>query len=114
VQHVERRVLRAILVRSPFDAERIPIQNLIQHVFSFSVGHSGKFGHEFLEFELRPDGKLRYANNSQYKKDSIIRKEVYVGDAVVQEFKRIVESSEILKYECFVFMGVFNLPFSFR
>ena len=62
-----------------------------------SVGHSGKFGHEFLEFELRPDGKLRYANNSQYKKDLIIRKEAYVGDAVVQEFKRIIEASEILK-----------------
>ena len=32
-----------------------------------SVGHKGKFGHEFLEFELRPNGRLRYANNSQYK-----------------------------------------------
>jgi len=40
-----------------------------------SVGHKGKFGHEFLEFELRPDGKLRYANNSNYKKDTMIRKE---------------------------------------
>ena len=29
---------------------------------SCSVGHKGKFGHEFLEFEFRPDGKLRYAN----------------------------------------------------
>jgi protein mago nashi len=28
----------------------------------YSVGHKGKFGHEFLEFEFRPDGKLRYAN----------------------------------------------------
>ena len=46
---------------------------------------------------MRPDGKLRYANNSQYKKDLIIRKEAYVGDAVVQEFKRIIEVSEILK-----------------
>jgi hypothetical protein len=62
-----------------------------------SVGHSGKFGHEFLEFELRPDGKLRYANNSQYKSDRIIRKEMYVGDAIVQEFKRIVLASEIIK-----------------
>jgi protein mago nashi len=35
----------------------------------------GKFGHEFLEFEFRPDGKLRYANNSNYKNDTIIRKE---------------------------------------
>ena len=42
---------------------------------SCSVGHRGKFGHEFMEFEFRGDGKLRYANNSNYKKDSMIRKE---------------------------------------
>ena len=45
----------------------------------YYVGHKGKFGHEFLEFEFRPDGRLRYANNSQYKNDSknggMIRKE---------------------------------------
>jgi hypothetical protein len=40
-----------------------------------SVGHRGKFGHEFMEFELFGDGKLRYANNSNYKNDSMIRKE---------------------------------------
>ncbi len=41
----------------------------------YYVGHKGKFGHEFLEFEFRPDGLLRYANNSEYKKDHMIRKE---------------------------------------
>lgn len=40
-----------------------------------SVGHKGRFGHEFLEFEFRPNGKLRYANNSRYKQETIIRKE---------------------------------------
>lgn len=40
-----------------------------------SVGHRGKFGHEFVEFEFRPDGRLRYANNSKYKNDVMIRKE---------------------------------------
>lgn len=41
-----------------------------------SVGHkSSRFGHEFMEFEMRGDGKLRYANNSNYKNDSMIRKE---------------------------------------
>jgi len=25
----------------------------------YYVGHKGKFGHEFLEFEFRPDGKAR-------------------------------------------------------
>ena len=62
----------------------------------YYVGHRGKFGHEFLEFELRPDGKLRYANNSNYKNDTMIRKEVYVSNIVVNELKRIIEESEIL------------------
>ena len=63
----------------------------------YYVGHRGKFGHEFLEFELRPDGKLRYANNSNYKNDTMIRKEVYVSKCVVQEFKRIIEDSDIVQ-----------------
>ena len=28
-----------------------------------------------MEFEFRPDGRLRYANNSNYKNDVMIRKE---------------------------------------
>eukprot|EP00052_Salpingoeca_macrocollata_P018858 m.155398 g.155398 ORF g.155398 m.155398 type:complete len:149 (+) comp20807_c5_seq1:67-513(+) len=63
----------------------------------YYVGHKGKFGHEFLEFEFRPDGKLRYANNSQYKNDTMIRKEAFVSSAVLAELKRIVEDSEIMK-----------------
>ena len=63
----------------------------------YSVGHKGKFGHEFLEFELRPNGRLRYANNSQYKSDTLIRKEVYVNDIVLEEVKRIIKESEIMK-----------------
>ena len=46
-------------------------------------GHKGKFGHEFLEFEFRPDGKMRYANNSNYKNDTMIRKEAYVNRCVL-------------------------------
>jgi hypothetical protein len=41
----------------------------------YYVGHKGKFGHEFMEFEFTDDGKLRYANNSNYKNDVMIRKE---------------------------------------
>lgn len=62
----------------------------------YYVGHKGKFGHEFLEFEFRPDGKLRYANNSNYKNDTMIRKEVFVNPAVIKEVKRIIEDSELL------------------
>ena len=40
----------------------------------YYVGHNGRYGHEFLEFELLPDGKLRYGNNSSYKRDGMIRK----------------------------------------
>lgn len=62
----------------------------------FSFSFLGKFGHEFLEFEFRPDGKLRYANNSNYKNDTMIRKEVYVHQPVIDELKRIVSDSEIM------------------
>ena len=63
----------------------------------YYVGHKGKFGHEFLEFEFRPDGRLRYANNSNYKNDTMIRKEVYVGQAVLTELRRIIEDSELIR-----------------
>mmetsp|Transcript_4868 Transcript_4868/g.11867 ORF Transcript_4868/g.11867 Transcript_4868/m.11867 type:complete len:160 (-) Transcript_4868:573-1052(-) len=60
------------------------------------MGHkSRRFGHEFMEFEVCPSGKLRYANNSNYKDDSIIRREVCLGTAVVEELKRIVRTSSI-------------------
>merc|ERR1712151_327714 len=63
----------------------------------YYVGHKGKFGHEFLEFEFRPDGKLRYANNSNYKNDTMIRKEAYVSPQVLLELKRVVDDAEIMK-----------------
>lgn len=50
-------------------------------VLFFTQGHKGKFGHEFLEFEFKPNGKLRYANNSNYKGDKCIRKEMCVSKA---------------------------------
>ncbi|SBT45376.1 hypothetical protein POVWA2_049780 [Plasmodium ovale wallikeri] len=56
-----------------------------------------KFGHEFLEFEFNSKGRLRYANNSNYKNDKIIRKEAYVSKSVLNEVKRIIEESEICK-----------------
>ncbi|KAI3341869.1 Mago nashi protein [Ustulina deusta] len=65
-------------------------------------GHSGRFGHEFLEFDFRVvgDGRsavARYANNSNYRNDSLIRKEMCVSSLVVDEIRRIVKSSEIMK-----------------
>ena len=63
----------------------------------YYVGHKGKFGHEFLEFEFRDDGRLRYANNSQYKAENLIRKEVYVNELVIEELKRIIHEAEIFQ-----------------
>mmetsp|Transcript_24182 Transcript_24182/g.70995 ORF Transcript_24182/g.70995 Transcript_24182/m.70995 type:complete len:149 (-) Transcript_24182:233-679(-) len=63
----------------------------------YYTGHKGKFGHEFMEFEFNPGGRLRYANNSNYKNAVIIRKEVTISPAVVEEVKRIIEESEITK-----------------
>jgi hypothetical protein len=42
-------------------------------------GHKGKFGHEFLKFKFRPNGMLHYANNFNYKNNTMIttRNRVY-------------------------------------
>lgn len=65
----------------------------------YYAGHSGRFGHEFMEFELYPSGKLRYANSSNYKHDSLIRREVFVSPGVVEEVKRIIQASEICQVD---------------
>ncbi|KAG5561969.1 hypothetical protein RHGRI_004866 [Rhododendron griersonianum] len=56
----------------------------------YYVGHKGKFGHEFLEFEFRPDGNHRYANNSNYKNDTMIHKEVFLTPAAIRECRHII------------------------
>ena len=61
----------------------------------YYVGHRGRFGHEFLEFEIRADGRVRYANSSHYKSDVMIRKEVYTSRIVVEEIKRIIKAADI-------------------
>ena len=37
----------------------------------------------------------RYANNSNYKNDTMIRKEAYSHQAVMDELRRIIEDSEV-------------------
>eukprot|EP00428_Durinskia_dybowskii_P064607 CAMPEP_0170364552 /NCGR_PEP_ID=MMETSP0117_2-20130122/5434_1 /TAXON_ID=400756 /ORGANISM="Durinskia baltica, Strain CSIRO CS-38" /LENGTH=147 /DNA_ID=CAMNT_0010619059 /DNA_START=21 /DNA_END=464 /DNA_ORIENTATION=+ len=63
----------------------------------YYVGHKGRFGHEYMEFEITTDGRLRYANNSNYKNDTMIRKEVKLSPLVIEEIKRIIAESEITK-----------------
>ncbi|EHA8592253.1 putative protein mago nashi [Cocos nucifera] len=77
----------------------------------YYVGHKGKFGHEFLEFEFRPDGKLRYANNSNYKNDTMIRKEVFVTPAVLREYCRIIADSEGQDFVLFEVSGTLGRDF---
>ncbi|PAV87116.1 hypothetical protein WR25_08706 [Diploscapter pachys] len=89
-EHERQRVLPAILHR-PQASGITTASVLIECIFR------GKFGHEFLEFEFRPNGQLRYANNSNYKNDTMIRKEATVSPAVLKELKRIVEDSEIMQ-----------------
>jgi len=62
----------------------------------YYVGHKGKFGHEFLEFEFRSDGRMRYANNSNYKNDVMIRKQLHVSEHVLNELENIIKDSDIL------------------
>jgi protein mago nashi len=62
----------------------------------YYVGSKGQFGHEFLEYELKADGKLRYANSSKYKNEEMIRREVKVTALVRKEALRIITTSGIL------------------
>ncbi|SNX83721.1 probable mago nashi protein [Melanopsichium pennsylvanicum] len=62
----------------------------------YYTGHQGRHGHEFLEFEYSR-GRLRYANNSNYRNDTLIRKEMWISPLMVDELRRIVEDSEIMR-----------------
>ena len=39
---------------------------------------------------------MRYANNSQYKNDRMIRKECFVNPSVLDELKKIIEDCEVM------------------
>ena len=41
--------------------------------------------------------QLRYANNSNYKNDTMIRKEVFVSQAILDELERIIADAGILQ-----------------
>ena len=62
----------------------------------YYIGHKGAYGHEYLDFEIDSTGRLKYLNNSEYKSDSLISKQAFVSETVVDEMKRIIEQSGIL------------------
>ncbi|ODV88031.1 hypothetical protein CANARDRAFT_56238 [[Candida] arabinofermentans NRRL YB-2248] len=63
---------------------------------------SAEIGHEFLEFDVRYDpgkashGLLRYANQSNYRNEELIRKEVAISKIVVEQILRMIKESEIM------------------
>ena len=63
----------------------------------YYVGHKGRLGHELLEFEFKPNGAVRYANNSQYRHDTCIRKEMTVSNDVLKALAKIIKDSEVMK-----------------
>ncbi|KAA8899728.1 Mago nashi domain protein [Sphaerosporella brunnea] len=73
-----------------------------QFYLRYYSGHTGLYGHEFLEFDIRVlgDGSsalVRYTNDSRYRDASSIRKEMCVSDLMVKEIKRIIKESGIMK-----------------
>jgi protein mago nashi len=68
-----------------------------QLYFRYYCGHHGKFGHEFIELEVKPCGTLRYANNSRYRGSQPIRKQAKLSPPVVDELRRIVRQSGVMQ-----------------
>jgi protein mago nashi len=54
------------------------------------------YGHEYIEFEVKPDGLLRYANHSNYKRDVLIRKQVYLSEPMLQLLRCMIEQADAL------------------
>ena len=51
------------------------------------------------QFELCPNGRLRYANSARYKHAGTIRKEAFVSPGVLDQARRIIEESGIIEVD---------------
>jgi hypothetical protein len=76
---------------------------MVKHLIWTRAGLEVFLQYLTVEFDIRvvESGRLavlRYANSTNYRKEATIRKEVTISWPVVQEFKRIVAESEIIKY----------------
>lgn len=71
------------------------LDTLPLHYCRYYVGHMGRYGHEFLEFEIRADGTLRYNNHSKYRGNEMIKKEMCLSPLVLNEIKRLIVASTI-------------------
>ncbi|CBH11997.1 mago nashi-like protein,putative [Trypanosoma brucei gambiense DAL972] len=80
--------------------EEAPVQETMQsclHYVRYFAGHTGRYGNEFLEFDIRDDGTLKYGNNSRYRNENIIKKQARISPAVLEEIKRLIILSGILE-----------------
>ncbi|KCV71810.1 hypothetical protein H696_01228 [Fonticula alba] len=64
----------------------------------YFMGHNSRYGLEFMEFEVAgTSGRMRYVNQSKYRRDKIIRKEAYLSKASIQALQQIVAESDIVE-----------------
>lgn len=89
--------------RMPESFDIDPLQLDTEFYLRFYTGgyRDRDYGHEFLEFDIRhnPGDKyatLRYANQSHYRDEELIRKQVCVSMLVLETIKKIVIESQIL------------------
>lgn len=68
--------------------------------FRYYNGHNGKFGTEFIEFELvGKDQLLRYANETHYRRDSTIRKEVKLNKPVIAWLRQTIQATNVMELD---------------
>lgn len=67
----------------------------------FYEGHKGKYGHEFVQFDIHATGRLRYANVSKYPGfHPVISKECNITHHALNVFKVVLKESKIVSEDC--------------
>ncbi|GMG19325.1 unnamed protein product [Ambrosiozyma monospora] len=75
-------------------------ENFYLRVYTGGI-RSRDIGQEFIEYDVRynaneKSGVLRYANQSNYRDEELIKKEVGLSLVVITELKKLIKQSEIL------------------
>lgn len=78
-------------------AVEVPAETMNSDLYyvRYYSGHTGRYGNQFLQFQLKEDGTLKYANNSHYRNENIIKKQARIAPAVLDEVKRLIVSSNV-------------------
>ena len=72
-----------------------PTKLICTFISSFSLTQSDGWH----QFELCPNGRLRYANSARYKNAGTIRKEAFVAPGVLDQARRIIDESGIVQVD---------------